>query len=126
MQTGASLHQRVVRVLKMRNVLTAGVGPGSVLDLERSNATIETNELTQLLYGGPEQVERRRRIAAMVASDPVFSKRNKFFLSREQIIERGMKMAARFVEVVEERKLSQDDAKLFWAIIDEVFSKFAS
>jgi hypothetical protein len=90
------------------NIKSPGVGHGQILDKERVNATFHTEELSQILYGGPHKLAERRKLQALVHHDPVFSKRDKFFLSRDELYVRGLKATQKLLEIAVKHDLSEE------------------
>jgi acyl-CoA oxidase len=59
--------------------------PKADLARERKSATFPSRELAALMQGGEEQLKLRERIADAVRTEPVFSKKGKYFLERAEL-----------------------------------------
>jgi len=52
---------------------------------ERAKCTFDPALLTPLFYGGEEKLRRFKKIEAMVDSDPVFDRSDRYFLGRTEV-----------------------------------------
>lgn len=103
----------------MANVKVPGRGPGKVLDLERSGASFEIDALKRLVYGGELELQRRTRLLQIVHDEPEFQKKDKFFLSRSELYEKGLRMTAKLLELIEKYKWSDEDIEIVFEEIDQ-------
>ena len=61
-------------------IVASTSNPVDDLRRERAKASFNARELEALLHGGADMVHLRRRIADVMTSQDVFSKRGKYFL----------------------------------------------
>ena len=59
--------------------------PKADLARERTSATFPSRELAALMQGGEEELKLRERIADAVRTEPVFSKKGKYFMERSEL-----------------------------------------
>ncbi|XP_035685691.1 peroxisomal acyl-coenzyme A oxidase 1-like [Branchiostoma floridae] len=76
---------------------------------ERQNASFNTQELTNLLYGGAEKVRRRRYIESLAISDPAYSSDDPTFMSREELYSSGLKRCITMLQRVKELNIAEED-----------------
>ncbi|XP_078699304.1 peroxisomal acyl-coenzyme A oxidase 1-like [Branchiostoma floridae x Branchiostoma belcheri] len=80
---------------------------------ERENASFNTQKLTNLLYGGPEKVRRRRYIESLAFSDPAYSDEDPVFMSREELYSSQLKRALTMVQRVKELNIAEEDLSTY-------------
>lgn len=102
------------------NIKVKGVAHGTVLDNERLGASFSIEQMTELLYGGADQLSERRKLKALVQNDPIFSKRDKSFLSRDELFVRGLQAAKRILEIASEHNLSREQFDVLYSELDMV------
>ena len=90
-----------------------------LLEEERARATFAVEELRNLLAGGADKARRRREIAQLVADDPVFFKRDRYFLGRTEIYKRCLEKSVHFVHLADELKLSDEDRATLYREVDD-------
>ena len=74
-------------------VIVASMGsPTEDIIAERERASFDSEAMSDLLYGPAMKVELRR-IAAALAADPRFSKKGRYFMTREQRMARSLQIA---------------------------------
>lgn len=66
-------------------IVASTSNPVDDLRRERAKASFNARELEALLHGGADMVHLRRRIADVMTSQDVFSKRGKYFLERDEL-----------------------------------------
>ncbi|KJE89207.1 palmitoyl-CoA oxidase [Capsaspora owczarzaki ATCC 30864] len=94
--------------------------PNADLVRERGAASFPVRDLTYLVYGGQERTEHLERIANMVASDPVFRKTDRFFLSRTEQYRRSLEKVRHYKELIAKHNLhSELDQQDLRQAIDE-------
>lgn len=89
------------------------------LELERSKATFDVTEMRHFLYDNKEEFEKHAYISSLVEVDPIFSKRERLFLSRTEAYKQSLRKSLRFKQICEERKLGDYDRALLRMYIDE-------
>jgi hypothetical protein len=92
-----------------------------LLEKERKQSKLNSEELSKILYGGSEALARKRNLEKIIFNDPVFSKRDNYFLSRVEYYERGLLKANRLATILKNNpNLSQSDGGILWDAVDEV------
>ncbi|XP_031552930.1 peroxisomal acyl-coenzyme A oxidase 1-like [Actinia tenebrosa] len=76
-----------------------GVKMNQDLARERSKASFNVEELTNLLDEGPARTARRRYLESIIINDPEFDNADNFFDSREESYERSLKRGLQFLDV---------------------------
>eukprot|EP00698_Gefionella_okellyi_P004148 TRINITY_DN13873_c0_g1_i1.p1 TRINITY_DN13873_c0_g1~~TRINITY_DN13873_c0_g1_i1.p1 ORF type:complete len:679 (+),score=159.60 TRINITY_DN13873_c0_g1_i1:50-2038(+) len=84
---------------------------------ERKSASFDIRELTYLLGGGKERVERREYLQDIVAKDPVFRKED--HLDRVGYFKRSLEKSKRFYQLKTEMNLNMDDIRFVKSAIDQ-------
>lgn len=59
---------------------------------ERRNATINTKELEEYLAGGKKPLALRKKVVDTLKTDPKYSKKDRYFLTREQLYVKTLDM----------------------------------
>ncbi|XP_071499066.1 peroxisomal acyl-coenzyme A oxidase 1-like [Diadema antillarum] len=89
----------------MSDSMTARENPR--LTQERRGASFDKHELTLLLNGGPQELQRIKYIQSIVLSDPHFDQSYRFTLSPAETFDQSVKRAVRWVAVKEKYNLTQ-------------------
>ncbi|XP_052079728.1 peroxisomal acyl-coenzyme A oxidase 1-like isoform X2 [Mytilus californianus] len=77
---------------------------------ERLNATFDVENLTNLIYGGPEKVERRRQIHKVASEDPFYKKLKPWsYCSVEEQYENGLAKHNHIKESIDKLELNGFD-----------------
>ncbi|CAH1225068.1 ACOX1 [Branchiostoma lanceolatum] len=76
---------------------------------ERSRASFDTGKLTAVLYGGPDEVTRKRRIEALALKDPDYTHEDLNYLCREDQYVAMLKKSLMAARKVRELGLSERD-----------------
>lgn len=76
------------------------------LRFERSRAEFRIDLLTEIIYGGVEQVEKFNFLSKLVSEDPALSLDNFYTQSRQDVYKRALRKARRFIEVMKENGFS--------------------
>jgi len=102
---------------------TAGVGGGrEALARERAGASFGVRDMMHLLDGGPERTAQRERLAAVVAAEPVFSRRDRHFQpGRVALYERVLQKAVVGIRKCIEHGITADQAEDFFSLLGEEF-----
>src|SRR4051812_1486385 len=66
---------------------------------ERKLSDIEVSKLTEAFHGGKEVWEMRKSLMSLISTDPVFNKRDRYFLGRTERFKRALAMSKRYVEI---------------------------
>lgn len=72
------------------------------LSKERKGASFSADQLSNILYGGPQKVKRRKYMEHLIRSDPAFEWPNTNFLSREELFEVALKNNVAFLKKIRE------------------------
>eukprot|EP01099_Mayorella_cantabrigiensis_P001461 TRINITY_DN1639_c0_g3_i1.p1 TRINITY_DN1639_c0_g3~~TRINITY_DN1639_c0_g3_i1.p1 ORF type:complete len:692 (-),score=149.44 TRINITY_DN1639_c0_g3_i1:253-2328(-) len=67
---------------------------------ERKNASFPVEEMSKVLWGGPEGLEKRLKAQNLVADEPMFNNEETPFLSREAKVARSLKRSKKLFEIV--------------------------
>ncbi|KAF9976668.1 Acyl-coenzyme A oxidase (Acyl-CoA oxidase) [Actinomortierella ambigua] len=86
---------------------------------ERAKCTFDPAALTPLFYGGEESMKRLKAIEAMVDSDPVFDREDRYFLGRSDRFKRALPMTKRFVELRNQNGLTPEECRHLKQYIDD-------
>ncbi|KAG0238660.1 Acyl-coenzyme A oxidase (Acyl-CoA oxidase) [Actinomortierella wolfii] len=86
---------------------------------ERAKCTFDPTVLTPLFYGGEEKMKRLKAIEAMVDSDPVFDRDDRYFLGRTERFQRALPMVKRYVELRNKHGLTPEESAYFKVYIDD-------
>eukprot|EP00897_Mesotaenium_endlicherianum_P001166 jgi/Mesen1/1104/ME000123S00271 len=92
---------------------------------ERSPQLFDVRRMTFALYGGQEAAEQSERFANIVANDPIFSKSDRPYLPRVQLVKRALEKSKRVIEKRLELSLSgagaaDEELYTMWRFVDEV------
>ncbi|KAG0004072.1 hypothetical protein BGZ79_010353 [Entomortierella chlamydospora] len=85
----------------------------------RAKTTFPVIDLTRYIHGSDENIAKRRKIAALIANDPVFNKETRVGKSRVQDVNIGLAMSRRLYQLQEEHNLSKEDLLLCLEFIDD-------
>ena len=77
-----------------------------LLRAERSHLSFSIQEMSQVLYGGPENVKRHLWLQHLIANDPVFRKNDGFFLSRSENYARSLEKCKRMIELMNQHNIT--------------------
>jgi acyl-CoA oxidase len=55
------------------------------ITVERAKCTFDPTSFTPLFYGGDEKMQRFRKIEAMIDSESVFDRSDRYFLGRTEV-----------------------------------------
>ncbi|KAL8212789.1 UNVERIFIED_CONTAM: hypothetical protein K2H54_058684 [Gekko kuhli] len=72
------------------------------LDIERKTTSFSVERLTNILDGGAENTQIRRKVDAVLQSDPEFSRENKYFLSQNERYEGAVRRSLYLSKKTEE------------------------
>ncbi|GJJ78231.1 acyl-CoA oxidase [Entomortierella parvispora] len=86
---------------------------------ERAKCTFDPSQLTPLFYGGEEKMKRLKKIEALVDSEPVFNRDDRYFLGRTERFKRALPMAKRYVELRNEHSLTPEESAYMKVYIDD-------
>ncbi|KAF9195142.1 hypothetical protein BGZ51_004569 [Haplosporangium sp. Z 767] len=86
---------------------------------ERAKCTFDPTLLTPLFYGGEEKMKQFKRIEAMVDSEPVFDRSDRYFLGRTERFKRALPMVKRYVELRNEHGFTPEESAYFKTYIDD-------
>ncbi|KAG0247460.1 hypothetical protein BG011_001449, partial [Mortierella polycephala] len=86
---------------------------------ERAKCTFNPTLLTPLFYGGEEKMKQLKRIEAMVDSEPVFDRSDRYFLGRTERFKRALPMVKRYVELRNEHGFTPEESAHFKIYIDD-------
>lgn len=87
---------------------------------ERKGASFPVRELTYIIYGGKERTEKLEKLANLVAEDPVFTKIDRYFLSRSDQHKRSLEKVKRYRTLCNELQLkTEEDQHDLRSAIDE-------
>ncbi|KAL1916503.1 uncharacterized protein VTP21DRAFT_5694 [Calcarisporiella thermophila] len=88
------------------------------LENERKRATFNVQELSELFHGGRKRWELMQRIHDLVANDPIFDKKDLYFLNRLELFQRGLAISKRYVELRAKYGLSEEECLIMKTYID--------
>ncbi|XP_019392295.1 PREDICTED: peroxisomal acyl-coenzyme A oxidase 2 isoform X1 [Crocodylus porosus] len=88
----------------LRSSASRDVNPD--LDIERKTPSFDVEKLTTILDGGAENTRVRRAVEAVIHSDPVFSREDKYFLSQNESYEAAVKKAVHLKKMMHQMKWS--------------------
>ena len=72
--------------------ITATLGsPMEDLAMERAKASFDVSALTRFLYGA-EMIAVRKQLIESLESDPLFSKKGRYFMTRTERMERSLRL----------------------------------
>ncbi|KAF8932927.1 acyl-CoA dehydrogenase/oxidase [Dissophora ornata] len=86
---------------------------------ERAKCTFDPNVLTPLFYGGEEKLEQLKKIEAMIDSDPVFDRSDRYFLGRTERFKRALPMVKRYVELRNQYGFTPEESAYFKVYLDD-------
>ncbi|XP_073251487.1 peroxisomal acyl-coenzyme A oxidase 1-like [Porites lutea] len=86
---------------------TAKVNPD--LALEREKASFNPIELSYLLHGGRQKIERKRYLESLLVKDPIFSKEDAYVCDRKHQYERSCEKGLRMLELHKEYNITNED-----------------
>ena len=95
--------------------------PKADLARERTSATFPSRELAALMQGGEEELKLRERIADAVRTEPVFSKKGKYFLERAELYRTTMEKYLALPRLV--RKMGEKSPIAVGRIIRELIDE---
>ncbi|XP_035686484.1 peroxisomal acyl-coenzyme A oxidase 1-like [Branchiostoma floridae] len=76
---------------------------------ERSRVSFDVEKLTNVLYGGPDGVKRKRRIESLALTDPDYEHEDFNYLSREEQYANMLKKSLMAAKKAKELGLSGKD-----------------
>ena len=95
-----------------------------LLSHERKMSKLNSNSLAVILYGGEKNLKRKRELEKLIFKDPIFSKRENYFLSRTEYYERGLQKANHLANILKSNpQFTQEDGRILWDAVDEVSKK---
>ncbi|KAG9323822.1 hypothetical protein KVV02_002268 [Mortierella alpina] len=86
---------------------------------ERAQCTFNPALLTPLFYGGEEKMRQLKKLEAMIDSEPVFDRDDRYFLGRTERFKRALPMVKRYVELRNEHGLTPEESAYFKTYIDD-------
>ncbi|KAI7821385.1 acyl-CoA dehydrogenase/oxidase [Gamsiella multidivaricata] len=86
---------------------------------ERAKCTFDPASLTPLFYGGEEKMRQLKNIEAMIDSDPVFDRSDRYFLGRTERFKRALPMVKRYVELRNENGFTPEESAYFKTYVDD-------
>mmetsp|Transcript_37 Transcript_37/g.48 ORF Transcript_37/g.48 Transcript_37/m.48 type:complete len:671 (+) Transcript_37:37-2049(+) len=89
------------------------------LQIERAKSSINVQQLTEVLYGGLDYVQLRRKFQEIVENDPVFAHDDEIFISRSERFQRGLAKALRMQQLKLQMNLNQEESNILYAVIGE-------
>lgn len=89
-----------------------------LLQKERNACSFPIREMTYFLYGGKEKTERREYISSLIEKNPIFSRKEIVFLSREESITKGWEMMKELVRVFQQSNFNEEDRILLLYFLD--------
>ncbi|KAG0083191.1 acyl-coenzyme A oxidase [Podila epicladia] len=93
--------------------------PSKDLAAARTKASFPVHELTRYIHGSDAKIARRRELANIVSSDPVFSS-NRIGMSRVQDVKQGLQFSHRLYQLKAQHNLSQEDFLTLVEFVDEL------
>ncbi|CAI5942459.1 unnamed protein product [Closterium sp. NIES-64] len=87
---------------------------------ERANATFDVSEMSAVVWNGQDRVDRLKRMARLVAQDPVFSRTDGSHLTRPQAMKLSLQKAAHMIKRVKELQLNEEERYLFKQMVDDI------
>lgn len=88
--------------------------------LERQRATFNVRSMTYILDGGKERTQRKEKIRDIIQSDPVFSKEDRFHMSRKDAYKRSLQKASQLIVKMKQYNITdQDDIAYCFDVVDE-------
>lgn len=88
------------------------------IEQARSKATFNTQSLLYLLRGGKDAVDELNKIRALAESEPVFSKANTPFQSRQEQLYQSLLISKRLIDLVEEKNLTDKEFEALFRHIE--------
>lgn len=83
----------------------------------RGAVTFQVDTLTGFLRGGEAGAKKIRDISAILEAEPILTKEDRYFLGRDQRLQRAFFQAKRLIELRDQHKWNDDE----WTIANEVF-----
>lgn len=96
-----------------------GINEGSILNTERSNSSFSSYDMSVVLYGGIERLNRRRELFRLIENNPIFNRWDKLFLSRPDTYKRGLQKVNEYIQLKHQHKLNEDDHQICMLAMDE-------
>ncbi|KAL2632344.1 hypothetical protein R1flu_017030 [Riccia fluitans] len=98
--------------------LTESMGPNSLRE-ERSKVEFDVEAMKVVWAGGIEHKNMADKIRAIVTNDPVFEKVSRPQQDRKTLLKNSLKKAAHAWKIIQEKKLTEQEARLLRYYIDE-------
>ena len=94
----------------------------NLLDVERRNSSFNIRKLTYILDGNEEKTKRKEYLCSLIENDPNFFKEDRYFLSKKELYERGLKLSYYLIQKVKKMKISleSEDFKILLNCIGEI------
>lgn len=114
----ASASERDMQRRSTNEVMQAHVEPKDDLAKERSKARIDPTALSEVLAGGKDELERRRKILELIQQMPWGQKRDRYALSREEVYVRALEAGLSIWKMMQEKQVTVDDALVLRELLD--------
>ncbi|TPX31171.1 acyl-CoA oxidase [Synchytrium microbalum] len=115
---GAPAIARIAQWSNPNNLVPSAPHGVEVLAVERSNATFKVDEMTSILYN-KARLERERKVLKVMESEPVFSKRERFFQGRTERFYHAMQMMKRIAVLKKELNWTDEDFGIACELVDQ-------
>ncbi|KAG2435906.1 hypothetical protein HXX76_007101 [Chlamydomonas incerta] len=99
-------------------ILKTHTEPSNDLAMERRKATFDVQELSYVLNGGKEQLEKKMKLAEMLSNTSWGDKSRRYFLTREEEYVGALKAALGIWEKMKSESLSLSDGALMRTLVD--------
>ncbi|KAJ7617161.1 peroxisomal oxidase [Roridomyces roridus] len=85
----------------------------------RAKTSINVSAVRDFLYNGAAQWQNRERVSKILASDPLFNKSQRPFLTRKELYIRGQALTNRLDELAETHKWTPEDIQLAFSVVSD-------
>ena len=92
--------------------------PREDLARARLEATCDASKLSAVLHGGEESLRRTKALSSLVQAQPWASKKDRYFLGREELHRRGLEVAMGIRDLVRKENLTYEDAMTIRKLVD--------
>ncbi|KAF9427610.1 acyl-coenzyme A oxidase [Entomortierella beljakovae] len=86
----------------------------------RAKTSFPTIEFSRYIHGSDDKIAKRRKLANMIAEDPVFSKSRRNGHGRVEDVKHGLAMSLRLYQLKKEHNLSREDFLASMEFVDDL------